>query len=204
MYPTDAARAMNPDRAFSQYIRDRWEKGSGFVAGPVYGLTQTRDGYLWIAAEKGIVRFDGLRFRLFEPLQPTSTTDTAALSVLPDPEGGLWTWLRRATLMRLRNGVFEDAVNIPGPPEPQVGAMALGNDGAILIADTRHGLLVCARRARSTACSRARRSPGRSSRRSRRHRTATSGSGRAMRGSCACSAVGPLRLPMFLSLRSIA
>jgi signal transduction histidine kinase/ligand-binding sensor domain-containing protein len=141
MWPIDAARAMDPDRALSQYIRDRWDRNRGFVAGPVYGITQTRDGYLWIAAEKGIVRFDGLRFRLFEPLQPTATTDTAALNVLPDPEGGLWTWLRRATLMRLRNGVFENALNIPGPPEPQVGAMALGNDGAILIADRRFGLL---------------------------------------------------------------
>jgi signal transduction histidine kinase/ligand-binding sensor domain-containing protein len=140
-WPIGTARAMDPDRALSQYIRDRWEKSSGFVAGPVYGITQTRDGYLWIAAEKGIVRFDGLRFRLFEPLQPTSTTDTAALNVLPDPEGGLWTWLRRAALMRLRNGGFEAALNIPGPPEPQVGAMALGNDGAILIAATRLGLL---------------------------------------------------------------
>jgi signal transduction histidine kinase/ligand-binding sensor domain-containing protein len=133
---------MDPDRALSQYIRDRWEKSRGFVAGQVYGITQTRDGYLWIATEKGIVRFDGLRFRLFEPLQPTSTTDTAALNVLPDPEGGLLTWLRRAALMRFRNGVFESVLNIPGPPEPQVSAIAAGNDGAILIADRGQGLLV--------------------------------------------------------------
>lgn len=137
-----AARAMDPDRAFSQYIRSRWERSSGFVAGPVYGITQTRDGYLWIAAEKGIVRFDGLRFRLFEPLQPTSTTDTAALNVLPDPEGGLWTWLRRAALMRLRNGAFENALSTAGLPEQRFGVMAMGNDGAILIADTRLGVQV--------------------------------------------------------------
>lgn len=135
-----AARAMDPDRAFSQYVRDRWEKSSGFAAGPVYGITQTRDGYLWIAAERGIVRFDGLGFDLYQALQPTSTTDTAALSVLADPEGGLWTWLRRAALLRLRNGAFENALNITGPPEMRVGIMARGNDGAILIADTRLGV----------------------------------------------------------------
>jgi signal transduction histidine kinase len=139
--PNAAALAMDPDRALSQYIRDRWEKGSGFVAGPVYGLTQTRDGYLWIAAEKGIVRFDGLRFRLFQPLQPTSTTDTAALTLVPDPEGGLWTGLRRASLLRLRNGAFENALNTTGPPVTWVGALAAGNGGAILIADTQLGLL---------------------------------------------------------------
>ncbi len=141
LWPIDVVRAMDPGRTFSQYIRDRWEKNSGFVAGPVYGITQTRDGYLWIAAERGVVRFDGLRFRLFQPLQPTSTTDTAALSVLPDPDGGLLTWLRRTALMRLRNGAFENPDNIPGSFDPWVGAMAAGNDGAVLIADTRRGLL---------------------------------------------------------------
>jgi signal transduction histidine kinase/ligand-binding sensor domain-containing protein len=135
-------RAMNPDRALSQYLRDRWEKRSGYPGGPVYGITQTRDGYLWIAAEKGIVRFDGVRFRLFQALQPTVTTDTATLSVLPDPNGGLWTWLRRAALLRLHNGIFENAFQNPGPPELRVGIMAAGNDGAILIADTRFGLQV--------------------------------------------------------------
>jgi signal transduction histidine kinase/ligand-binding sensor domain-containing protein len=142
VWPINVARAMDPDRALSQYIRDQWEKSRGFVGGQVYGITQTRDGYLWIATEKGIVRFDGLRFSLFEPLQPTATTDTAALNVLPEAEGGLLTWLRRAALMRLRKGIFESVLNIPGPPEPQVSAMAAGNDGAIFIADRGQGLLV--------------------------------------------------------------
>ncbi len=141
LWPIDAAHAMDPDRALSQYLRDRWEKRSGFVDGPVYGITQTRDGYLWIAAEKGVVRFDGLRFRLFQPLQPTATTDAAALTVVPDPEGGLWTGLRRAAVMRLRNGAFENALNTEGPPATWVGAMAMGNGDAILIADTQLGLL---------------------------------------------------------------
>ena len=140
--PVNNARAMDPDRTLSQYIRSRWEKGAGYSAGPVYGITQTRDGYLWIAAESGIVRFDGLRFRLFQPLQPTATTDTAALSVLPDPESGLWTWLRRASLMRLHDGAFENALQTPGLPELRTGMMAPGNDNSILIVDTRFGLQV--------------------------------------------------------------
>lgn len=142
VWTVGAVRAADPERTLSQYIRDRWERRSGFTAGPVYGITQTRDGYLWIAAEKGIVRFDGLRFRLFEPLQPTSTTDTAVLNVLPDPQGGLWVWLRRAALMRLRSGTFEDALNAPGPAGLRVGIMAAANDGAMLIADASLGLLV--------------------------------------------------------------
>ncbi|HKB11825.1 MAG TPA: two-component regulator propeller domain-containing protein, partial [Vicinamibacterales bacterium] len=141
-WPIGAARAADPERALSQFLRDRWDKSSGFPGGQVYAITQARDGYLWVAAEKGLVRFDGLRFHLFQPLEPTSATDTAALNVLPDSDGALWTWLRRAALLRFRNGAFANALNIPGPPDPRVGAMAVGNDGAILIADARLGLLV--------------------------------------------------------------
>src|SRR5262249_48778943 len=101
----------------------------------------TRDGYLWIAAEKGIVRFDGLRFRLFQPLEPTVSTDTAALNIVPDAEGGLWTWLRRAALLRFRNGEFENALEVAGPPDPRVGVMTAGNGGGMLVADRRLGLL---------------------------------------------------------------
>ena len=108
----------------------------------MYAITQTRDGYLWIAAEKGLVRFDGLRFRLFQPLQPTSSSDPAAVSVVPDADGGLWTWLRRSALLRLHDGTFDNAINIPGPPDPRVVTMARGNNGAILIADVQLGLLV--------------------------------------------------------------
>jgi signal transduction histidine kinase/ligand-binding sensor domain-containing protein len=108
----------------------------------VYAITQTRDGYLWIAAENGIVRFDGQRFRLFEPLQPTSTTDTAVLNVLPDPQDGLWAWLRRAALMRLRDGTFTDALDTPEPAGLHVGIMASGLDQTVLIADASLGLLV--------------------------------------------------------------
>ena len=54
--------ARNGERSLSQHIRDRWGTESGFPGGPVYAITQTADGYLWIGAEKGLVRFDGLTF----------------------------------------------------------------------------------------------------------------------------------------------
>ena len=141
VWSAGALRAADPERAFSQFIRDRWDTARGYTAGQVYAISQTRDGYLWVAAEKGIVRFDGVRFRLFQSVLPTSSTDTAALSLAPDAEGGLWTWLRRAALLRFHGGAFDNAVRVAGPPQPRVGAMAVGTDGAILVADARLGLL---------------------------------------------------------------
>jgi ligand-binding sensor domain-containing protein len=51
--------ALERDRAMSQYIRDEWGSARGYPGGAVHAITQSRDGYLWIAADRGLVRFDG-------------------------------------------------------------------------------------------------------------------------------------------------
>src|SRR2546426_2870438 len=61
----NAAWALDPNRTMSDYLHDRWGVEHGFPGGPVYAISQTPDGYLWLGTEKGLVRFDGLNFRLF-------------------------------------------------------------------------------------------------------------------------------------------
>jgi signal transduction histidine kinase/ligand-binding sensor domain-containing protein len=136
------AEAIDPERAMSQYIRDRWESDSGFPGGPVYAITQTADGYLWIAAEKGLVRFDGLTFRLLQPAEPTAGSDSAVLGVAPGADGSLWARLRRASVVRYHDGTFDDALRTPDRPRTLVTAMARGDGDDILVADLRRGVIV--------------------------------------------------------------
>src|SRR6185295_1153258 len=67
----DTVNAMDPNRAMSEYARDHWGVEEGFPGGPVYAIAQTADGYLWIGTEKGLVRFDGLSFRLVQDSNST-------------------------------------------------------------------------------------------------------------------------------------
>src|SRR5262245_4295475 len=60
----ESAYAIDPNRAMSQYLRERWGPENGFPKGPVYAITQTNDGYLWVATQSGLIRFDGVNFRL--------------------------------------------------------------------------------------------------------------------------------------------
>lgn len=131
-------RAIDPDRAPSQYLRTRWEGSNGFPGGSVYAISQTADGYLWIAAEKGMVRFDGLTFRLFQPKEATAGTDPVALQIAPAPDNALWARLRRSIFARYQDGVYA-----PVPPDVlwSATAMAPARDGAMLIADVRLGVV---------------------------------------------------------------
>jgi ligand-binding sensor domain-containing protein/signal transduction histidine kinase len=133
--------ALDPERELSQYLFDRWGSGQGFPGGAVHGITQGRNGYLWIAADRGLVRFDGLAFRLFEPPALTAGTGPTVLGVAPDVESGVWARLKGPALLRYRPDGFEDRPPADGRPESVVTAMVQGRGGAILMSTLGQGVL---------------------------------------------------------------
>jgi ligand-binding sensor domain-containing protein/signal transduction histidine kinase len=125
-----AAYAIDPNRAMSQYVRDRWGTDRGFPRGPVYAIAQTPDGYLWIGTEAGLVRFDGWNFRLIQD-ESGAFTITSVLGLTATADGSLWIRLEDLTLVRYRNGVFENP--IPGSVPPiDISAMSKARHDGVL------------------------------------------------------------------------
>jgi len=127
-----AAYAIDPDRAISQYVRDRWGVDQGFSRGPVYAITQTTDGYLWIGTEAGLVRFDGTSFRLIKDRSGVFAI-TSVRGLAPDRDGGLWIRLSDRVVVRYRNGVFEN-------PAPN----AAGTQGVYIVTNNPDGEILLA------------------------------------------------------------
>src|SRR5436190_12994766 len=50
----------------AQYRFDNWTTDNGLPQNSVNAITQTRDGYLWFTTSDGLVRFDGVRFTIFD------------------------------------------------------------------------------------------------------------------------------------------
>src|SRR5687768_15021814 len=134
--------ALNGERGMKQYLRDRWGSESGFPGGPVYAIAQTADGYLWIGAEKGLVRFDGLTFRLVDASSGTGA-GPAVLGVAAAADGSLWARLRGVGLVRHRAGRLENLLQDQGAPRSVVTAMDRGTTGTgvMLLATLAHGAL---------------------------------------------------------------
>jgi signal transduction histidine kinase/ligand-binding sensor domain-containing protein len=123
--------AIDPGRAMSQYIRDHWGPEQGFPRGPVYAITQTSDGYLWIGTETGLVRFDGWNFFLVND-SSGSFQIANVLGLAPAADGGLWVRLQGTTLLRYRNGIFESAPRTGS--DASVTAMFRTAQGELLMA----------------------------------------------------------------------
>jgi Two component regulator propeller len=56
------AFALNPARTLTQARLSVWTNESGLPQATINAIVQTRDGYLWMGTEEGLVRFDGVRF----------------------------------------------------------------------------------------------------------------------------------------------
>jgi len=123
------ADALDPSRTLDQYIHDRWQSETGFPGGAVHAIVQSSDGYLWIAAEKGLVRFDGVRFRLFVPPGTTSTRNSPVVSLVADAVEGLWAELRSAGLIRVRRNAFDNLPSDVAASNRFVSAMLSRSDG---------------------------------------------------------------------------
>ncbi len=133
------ARALDPSKSPSQYVTHLWQQSAdGLPQNFVPALAQTRDGYLWLATQEGVVRFDGARFVVFSAgsIPELGTNDVAALSA--DAKGGLWIGTRGGGLTHYVDGVFTRYTTKEGLPHDIVMAIHEARDGTLWVG-TRSG-----------------------------------------------------------------
>jgi signal transduction histidine kinase/ligand-binding sensor domain-containing protein len=132
IFPARLALAIDPDRAMSQYVHDRWGAEQGLPRGAIYAITQTLDGYLWIGAEAGLIRFDGWSFVTIKE-DSGARPLPSVLGLTPDNDGCLWTRLLDLSIVRYCRGVFDKAESHQ-ELHSSISAMTRGNGGQILAA----------------------------------------------------------------------
>jgi ligand-binding sensor domain-containing protein/signal transduction histidine kinase len=129
----ETGQAIDPHRTISQYVRQRWGADSGLPKGAIYSINQTPDGYLWIGAESGLYRFDGLRFVAMQSRNPKVPPLSHVLGLTVDSSGDLWARLRRPTLLQYRGDDFADLTGREGIFTATASAMARASDGSLLL-----------------------------------------------------------------------
>ena len=85
-----AAQPVSGTRAFGRYQQVNWQERDGLPQNTVLAVTTTRDGYVWVGTYEGAVRFDGVRFTLFNPSTTTGIGNSFVTSLLERRDGDLW------------------------------------------------------------------------------------------------------------------
>jgi signal transduction histidine kinase/ligand-binding sensor domain-containing protein len=101
LFLTGTASALDPHRLISQYGHTVWRVQDGLPHGP-HMITQTADGYVWIAATNGLLRFDGVTMT---PVlsQKSFPTESGINWLLGSRDGSLWMATYHG-LYRLKDG----------------------------------------------------------------------------------------------------
>ena len=125
-----------PITCFAQYRFDNWTTDDGLPQNTVSAILQTRDGYLWVATAGGLVRFDGLRFTVFDKSNTKGLSSVRFSALFEDDAGSLWIGTEDGGLTRYRNGTFTTYTTQHGLPHNRIWGIWKGEQGGLLILTT--------------------------------------------------------------------
>ncbi len=99
------AWGLQPSTPLANYNRQSWVMENGLPQNTVQALAQTRDGFLWLGTEVGLVRFDGVAFQLFDRNTTPALPENDVRCLLAAKDGALWIGTSEG-LARWKDGVI--------------------------------------------------------------------------------------------------
>src|SRR5438445_11328520 len=124
--------ALDPTRDLSQFNRQVWLTENGLPQNTVHSITQAKDGYVWIATEEGLARFDGIRFTIFDKQNTPELKSNDTRVLLEDRRGALWIGTADG-LVRLLDGKFTTFTTQDGLPSNVIDALCEDHDASLWV-----------------------------------------------------------------------
>ncbi len=138
--PAASMHGLGTQRGLSQFGQQSWRSDSGLPQNTVHSVLQTRDGFLWIATEGGLVRFDGQSFRVYDAENTSAIRSDIINDLKEDGSGTLWA-STSAGLLRAKAGAFTLFTVANGLPSNSVAESFVPRGGGLLVV-TSAGLAV--------------------------------------------------------------
>jgi signal transduction histidine kinase/ligand-binding sensor domain-containing protein len=127
-----AALALSPALELTQFVHEQWQSDKGLPDNTIRGIAQTLDGYLWLATETGLVRFDGMVFKLFDRDNTPAFKDSFIQKIAVATNGVLWVGTRNGGLLSYENGKFS-RFQFKSGDSPKITALYASPDGLIWV-----------------------------------------------------------------------
>ena len=126
------ALALDPSLDVNQYAHTSWKIREGFATGTIHEIVQTPDGYLWLATESGLLRFDGVRTVPWLPPSGESLPSNDIRGLLAGRDGTLWLGTAKG-LVSWKDGKLTQYPELAGR---DVGTLFEDHEGTVWAAGT--------------------------------------------------------------------
>jgi diguanylate cyclase (GGDEF)-like protein len=88
----------------TEYFSETWNTRTGLPHNSINSITQTKDGYLWIATWEGLTRFNGREFKLFTRTEIKDLPDSGLRVLSAQTNGDLYIAGSRGGISELKKG----------------------------------------------------------------------------------------------------
>src|SRR5437868_1452791 len=127
------AFGLDPSRQLTQYVHRIWQTQQGLPQGGILQIFQTREGYLWLATQTGLVRFDGVRFQGAEDILPGTPANLWARVAVEDQQGRLWVGSNESGIFRLGPDGVKQYTTAQGLPSNVIQCLVPGPHGVMWV-----------------------------------------------------------------------
>ena len=117
--------------AFAEYRFDVWTIDSGLPQNSIGHILQSRDGYLWMTTLDGLVRFDGVRFTVFNKGNSPGLPSNRLTALHEDREGAVWVGTEEGGVARYFRERFETLTSPHRLPARTIGGIWGDADGHV-------------------------------------------------------------------------
>ncbi|MGA2535707.1 MAG: two-component regulator propeller domain-containing protein [Terracidiphilus sp.] len=124
--------ALEPSTPLASYGRQAWVMENGLPQNTVQALVQTRDGFIWLGTEVGLVRFDGVAFQVFDSNSTPAIPGNDVRCLLETPDGALWIGTGDG-LARWKDGTVTTFTTKEGLPTNRIERLDPLGDAGILV-----------------------------------------------------------------------
>lgn len=124
--------------ASAQHRFDTLNTDTGLPQNSVSWILQTRDGFLWLTTNDGLVRYDGVHFKIFNAGNRKDLKSSRFSVLFEDQDGTLWIITEDSKLIKYQNDLFTTYSTQDGLPSNRV--LRIRDEDGVLIVDTSAGL----------------------------------------------------------------
>jgi len=96
------------------FVLDQWTVDDGLPVNNVVDILQAKNGYLWLATFDGLVRFDGIEFKVYQSESYPNLPSNRILTVDEALDGSIWMTTEPGFVVYFKDGEFHRATEQNG------------------------------------------------------------------------------------------
>lgn len=126
-----APSVSSSQKSLAQFSHDVWRVDQGLPQNSISSIIQTRNGYLWLGTLEGFVRFDGVRFVVYDRTTIPQLRSNRILVLFEDRDAALWIGTEGGGVTRMKGDSCKTFTTDEGLGYNTVSTILQHDDGSM-------------------------------------------------------------------------